>query len=130
MTGFVIALIVLGVAFVAVALLHLFLGLRADAMLGSPVPAEIAAEPSFDSQNRFYGVTFSLLGVVLLIAAGDVTRYAPMIVAALGVLLVAGIGRVIAWVLHGAPAKPLIGILVADLVLPPVYLVWLQVVSG
>lgn len=129
MDAFALAIGILAVAFIAVSLLHLTTGLKADAMLGTPVPREVAIEPSFDSQNRFYGVTFSLLGVVLLIAATDLARYEPMIVAVLGVLFVAGIGRAIAWVLHGPPARWLIVILVADLVLPPVLFLWLQGLS-
>ncbi len=126
MTGLIWTLRVLSVAFIAVSLLHLVFGLRADAMLGTPVPPEIAAEPSFDGQNRFYGVSFSLLGIVLLIAASDLVRYKAMVVAALGVLFAAGIARVVAWILHGVPARPLIAILVADLLLPPILYIWLQ----
>ena len=69
MRGLILALRVLAVAFIAVALLHLTLGLGADAMLGVPVFAQTAADPSADSQNRFYGISFSLLGIALLIGA-------------------------------------------------------------
>lgn len=129
MAGLEIALRVLAIAFIAVSLLHLVVGLRADAMLGTPVPSEIASEPSFDSQNRFYGVTFSLLGVVLLIAASDLSRYKPMVVATLGVLFAAGIARIVAWAIHGAPSVPLIVILAADVLLPPILYFWLQAVN-
>ena len=124
MKAFIVALRVLAAAFVAVACLHLFLGLGADATLGVQVPPDIARDPSFDSQNRFYGVTFALLGVVLFIAATDLTRYRAMVLAVLGVLFMAGIARAVAWMLHGAPAPGLIGILVADFVLPPVLYLW------
>jgi hypothetical protein len=126
MKAFILAIRVLAIAFIAVAGLHLFFGMYADAMLGAPVTAAMASEPSFDSQNRFYGITFSLLGVVLLIAASDVRRYEPMIVAALGVLFFAGIARVVAWILHGAPSPIIIGITCADLLLPPVLYFWLK----
>lgn len=126
MAGLVLTLRIVSIVFIAVSVLHLVLGLRADALLGSPVPPGIAAEPSFDSQNRFYGVTFSLVGVVLLVAATDLGRYQAMVVAALAVLFVAGIARCVAWLLHGAPAPWLVVILVADLVLPPVLFIWLK----
>ena len=87
MNGLIWALRVLAIAFIAVSGLHLFLGLYADAMLGVPVTPEMASNPSFDSPNRFYGVTFSLLGVALLVAATDLKRYEPMVVATLGVTL-------------------------------------------
>jgi Domain of unknown function (DUF4345) len=126
MNMFILALRVLSVAFISVAGLHLFLGMGADAMLGVPVTAGMASDPSFDSQNRFYGITFSLLGVALLISATDIRRYQPIIVATLGVLFAAGIARAISWLLHGAPSPALIGITAADLLLPPILYFWLK----
>jgi hypothetical protein len=126
MKAFILTIRVLAIAFIAVAGLHLFFGMYADAMLGVPVTTTMASEPSFDSQNRFYGITFSLLGVVLLIAANDIRRYQPMVIAALGVLFFAGIARVVAWLLHGAPSPIIIGITCADLLLPPILYFWLK----
>ncbi|MDQ2768164.1 MAG: DUF4345 domain-containing protein [Gemmatimonadota bacterium] len=126
MRALMLTLRFLAVAFIAVAGLHLIFGLQADAMLGSPVSPEMAAQPSFDSQNRFYGVTFSLLGVALLIGATDLKRYRPIVTATLGVLFAAGVARVVAWVVHGSPAPVLIVILVADLLLPPLLYVWIR----
>ena len=77
MNAFVLTLRVLAVAFLATALLHFFLGMRADAMLGAAIPDTLFADPGLDSQNRFYGVTFSLLGVALLVSASDLRRYEP-----------------------------------------------------
>jgi Domain of unknown function (DUF4345) len=126
MNGFVLTIRVLAVAFIAVALLHLFTGMQADAMLGAPVTPEMASQPSFDSQNRFYGITFSLLGVALLIAATDLRRYRPIVIAVFGVLFLAGVARVVAWVLHGAPSSMIVGIACADLLLPPALYFWLK----
>jgi hypothetical protein len=126
MQGFVLAIRILAIAFIAVSGLHLVMGLYADATLGSPITAAMASQPSFDSQNRFYGVTFSMLGFALLIGSTDVQRYRPIILAALGVLFAAGIARVVSWVLFGAPSPIIIGILVADLVLPPILYVWME----
>jgi hypothetical protein len=130
MNGFVWAIRILAVAFIAVSCLHLFMGLYADAAVGSPITAEMAAQPSFDSQNRFYGVTFSMLGVALLIGSTDLVRYKPIILAALGVLFAAGIARAISWMLFGAPSTIIIGILVADLLLPPILYVWMKKSMG
>ena len=124
--GLILALRVLAIAFIAVAILHLVLGLGADAMLGVPVSAQTAAEPSSDSQNRFYGVSFSLLGVTLLIGSTDLRRYRPVVFAALGVLFAAGLARALSWALYGAPAVGLIVILLADLILPPMLSLWLR----
>jgi Domain of unknown function (DUF4345) len=126
MKAFVLTLRILAIAFIAVAMLHLLFGMQADAMLGVPVTTAMAAEPSFDSQNRFYGITFSLLGVALLISATDIQRYEPIIIATLGVLFAAGIARVVAWTIHGAPSTIIIGITCADLLLPPAIYFWLK----
>jgi hypothetical protein len=129
MRAFTLTLRLLAVAFIAAAGLHFVLGLHADAMLGVPVTADMAANASFDSQNRFYGIAFSLLGVVLLIGATDLRRYKPMLAAVLGVLFLAGVGRALSWGLHGAPAPALIAITCVDLVLPPLLYAWLRSVS-
>jgi hypothetical protein len=126
MNGFIWAIRILAVAFIAVSGLHLFTGLYADAAVGSPITAEMASQPSFDSQNRFYGVTFSMLGVALLIGSTDLLRYKPIILATLGVLFVAGVARAISWMLFGAPSPIIIGILVADLLLPPILYFWMK----
>jgi hypothetical protein len=126
MKPLILSLRILSVAFLVVSAMHLFMGMYADATLGAPVTAQMAADPSFDSQNRFYGITFSLIGIVLLIGATDLRRYKPMVIAALSVLFVAGIARIIAWFIHGAPSIPIIGILCADIVLPPVFYFWIR----
>lgn len=126
MTSLTLTLRLLAVAFIGVAALHFFTGMQADAMLGVPITPEMAAQPSLDSQNRFYGISFSLLGVVLLLAVTDLRRYAPMVNAVLGVLFAAGVARGLAWFLHGAPVPAVVGILCADLLLPPLLHVWLR----
>jgi Domain of unknown function (DUF4345) len=130
MNGFVWAIRILAFAFIAVSGLHLFTGLYADAAVGSPITAEMASQPSFDSQNRFYGVTFSMLGFALLIGSTDIVRYKPIILAALGVLFAAGIARAMSWTLFGAPSTIIIGILVADLLLPPILYFWMKKSMG
>jgi hypothetical protein len=130
MTGFVWAIRTLAVAFIAVSGLHLFMGLYADAAVGSPITAEMASQPSFDSQNRFYGVTFSMLGFALLIGSTDLLRYRPIILAALGVLFAAGIARAISWGLMGTPSTIIVGITAADLLLPPILYVWMKKSMG
>jgi Domain of unknown function (DUF4345) len=130
MRGFIWAIRILAVAFIAVSGLHLFMGLYADLAVGSPITAEMASQPSFDSQNRFYGVTFSMLGFALLIGSTDIARYKPIILAALGVLFAAGIARAMSWVLFGAPSAIIIGILLADLLLPPILYLWMKKSMG
>ncbi|WP_050418939.1 DUF4345 domain-containing protein [Bradyrhizobium tropiciagri] len=126
MKAFILTLRILAAAFIAVSALHFFMGPGADAILGAPITQAMLADPSIDNQNRFYGVTFSLLGVALLVSATDLRRYRPIINATLGVLLMAGVARIVSWGIHGAPSPAIIGILCADIILPPVLYVWLK----
>ena len=105
--------------FLAVAALHLVLGIQADAMLGTVVTPEMAREPSLASQNRFYGV-------VMFLCAGDLRRYAPILRALLVVFFCAGLARFVAWATLGPPAPMVVGLLVSELVLPPVLGWWLR----
>lgn len=119
-----------GWIFLPVAAVHLVFGLGADQMLGAVVPAEALQEPSLDSQNRFYGVAFAFYGVALLICATDLVRFEPVLKAALGVFFLAGCARLLSWGLHGAPAPLVVGLLVIELVFPPVFYLWFRKVQA
>ena len=112
--------------FFSVAAVHLILGLGADQLLGAVVPAEALTEPSLDSQNRFYGVSFAFYGVALNICAGDPKRFKPILEAALIVFFLAGCARLVSWGLHGAPAVLVIALMAAELALPPLLYAWLR----
>jgi hypothetical protein len=62
-----------------VGLLHLAMGLNADVLLGARLPPDVIADPVLDSQNRFYGTAFAIYGVLLLLGATDLARYAVML---------------------------------------------------
>lgn len=117
---------ILGIAFLLPALLHLVLGLGADAMLGARVPAAAAADPVLDSQNRFYGVIFSLYGILLIICAGDLAKYATILRALLWVFFAGGIARLVSIAVVGTPPALVVVLLITELVLPPLLLWGLQ----
>ena len=110
--------------FLVVALLHLVFGLNADALLGAKVSPETAADPSLDSQNRFYGVAFALYGVVLYLCARDLRRYEAFFKAALGVFFCGGVARLVSWVTLGAPAPLVVVLAVSELLIPALLLLW------
>jgi len=112
--------------FFAVALVHLILGLGADQLLGAAVSVEALNEPSLDSQNRFYGVSFAFYGVALYICAGDLERFRPILQAALLVFFLAGCARLVSWGLRGEPAPLVIALMATELVLPPALYLWLR----
>lgn len=113
------------VVFIAVAAVHLVLGLGADRMLGAAVPPAVLGEPSLDSQNRFYGVAFAFYGVALYISARDLIRYQPILQAALAVFFLAGCGRVVSIGVHGLPSPLILGLMSTELLLPPALYLWL-----
>ncbi len=112
--------------FLVVAALHLALGLGADALLGAAVSPATRLEPSLDSQNRFYGVSFAFYGVALYLCAGDLRRYASILRALFVVFFCAGLARGVSWYLVGAPAPLVMGLLASELALPPLLMVWLS----
>jgi hypothetical protein len=61
--------------FILVGALHLVFGVGADVLLGAKVPAVVVSDPVLDSQNRFYGVSFALYGVLLFLCATNLPKY-------------------------------------------------------
>ncbi len=110
--------------FVVVAVLHLVLGLRADVLLGAAVPPSVVADPTLDSQNRFYGVAFAIYGVILFICAGDLQRYAPVFRAALAVFFLGGVARLVSWAIYGQPSALVIALGLVELVAPALLWAW------
>jgi len=129
MSAFVVFLRVLAPVFLLVAALHLVLGARADVLLGAHLPAEVLADPALDSQNRFYGVSFALYGVLLWLGAGDVPRFAPVLRCVLWAFLAAGLARLVSIVSHGAPPPMVLALLASELLVPPLALWWLGKVT-
>lgn len=109
--------------FFIVGALHLLLGLEADALLGAKVSAEVMTDPALDSQNRFYGVAFTLYGVLLLLCSTDIPKYATVLRCVLWVFFAAGVARFASIALHGSP-PPMIWLLLVGEVLPPPLLAW------
>lgn len=107
-------------------LLHLFLGLGADVLLGANIPPEVQADAALDSQNRFYGVSFMLYGALLYLCATDLKRYAPVLICLLLTFWAAGIARLVTLLLYGFPPPLVGGLLIAELLIPPLLLAWFR----
>ena len=76
---FALVLRIFALVIFLVSVLHLVLGVGADVLLGAKIPAAAISDPTLDSQNRFYGVYFSLSAVLLLVCASDILRYATVL---------------------------------------------------
>ena len=118
------ALVALGIGFIAAGSLHVVFGLGADQMLGADVSTQSRADAGLDSQNRFYGAAFTLYGVLLIVIAKDIQRFASILRCVLWVFWLAGAARFISVALYGWPPIPIGALLVVELVLPPTLLLW------
>jgi hypothetical protein len=112
--------------FFLVAALHLLMGLGADALLGAELSSSALSDPVLDSQNRFYGVAFSLFGAVFYICSQDLERYEKILRAALWIFFAAGLARVVSLMIVGFPSVYVLVLLASELLLPPVLLLLLN----
>ena len=112
--------------FVVVGALHLVLGVGADVLLGAKLPAEALSDAALNSQNRFYGVAFSLYGVLLYLCATDLPKYATVLRCVLWVFFAAGLARLVSIATHGVPPPLVLALLVTELALPPLLHLWLS----
>ena len=112
--------------FLLVGALHLALGVGAEVMLGAKLPSAALGDAVLDSQNRFYGIAFTLYGVLFLICASDLHKYATVLRAVLWVFFAAGLARLVSIAVHGLPSMLVLVLLDTELILPPVLLVWLS----
>jgi hypothetical protein len=130
MPHFTFALRLLAPIPLCVAALHLVFGVSADVMLGASLSTQAIADPTLNSQNRFYGASYALYGVVLWLCAGDMRRFEPIFKAVMWVALCGGAARLVAWGVHGAPSPVVVFLLATELVFPVVLLVWYARVRG
>jgi len=126
MRPLVLLLKIVAPLFVLVAALHLALGAGADVLLGAKLSAEALADPTLNSQNRFYGVAFSLYGVLLYLCATDLPKYATVARCLLWVLFAAGLARLLSIATHGIPPPLVLVLLGTEIVLPPMLHLWLS----
>ena len=119
-----IALRVFGLVCVVVGALHVIFGLQADQMLGAGLTEITLTNASLDSQNRFYGAQFMLMGGVVWISATDLKRHASLLRLAMAVFFIGGVARAISILLHGWPSPIIQALLLTELVLPPAILLW------
>ena len=111
--------------FVLARLTHVFLGLGADTLLGAHISPDTLADPSLDSQNRFYGISYTLYGALFWIAAGDLARYRTLLRILILWFFFGGLMRIVSVVLKDWPSNMIGALALSELVLPPI-LWWLM----
>lgn len=116
---------VIAPGFVLAGLLHVFLGLGADVLLGAHLSPDTLADASLDSQNRYYGISFTIYGVLFWIAAGDLGRYRTVLRILIGWFFLGGLMRLVSIALKGWPSEMVWALALSELILPPI-LWWLM----
>lgn len=114
------------VVFLLAGTMHVTLGLGADQMLGAGVSSQTMIDAGLDSQNRFYGATFTLYGVIFFMAAANLARHLPILKATVWVFFVAGLVRFISVWLYGWPPPLITALFAAEIILPPILLLWIK----
>ena len=121
-----IALKLTAPVFVLVGCLHLVFAIGADVMLGAQVDPTTLLDPVVDSQNRFYGVAFTVYGFLIYLCATNLPKYQAVLRILIWVFFAAGCARLLSIYTHGVPSAPVMGLLALELLLPPVVHVWLS----
>jgi hypothetical protein len=126
---FALVLKLIAPVFLLVGALHLIFGVEAEVLLGAKLPAEALADAALDSQNRFYGVSFALYGVLLFLCASNVQKYAAVFRCVIWVFFAAGLARVVSIAIHGMPPPLVVALLASELFMPPLLAWWLSRVN-
>lgn len=111
--------------------LEFFQGVESQALLGARLTPGGYADPLLQSQFRFLAAVWFGFGVLLIVFASDVKRYAAPLRIALAIVVVGGCGRLISAVQFGLPDAGLgkvviAAALAAELVVVPLLLVFLS----
>jgi hypothetical protein len=126
---FTIILKLLVPVFLAVGVLHLWLGARADVLLGAKLPSEALSDPALDSQNRFYGVAYGCYGILLYVCATDLARYAVIFNCVLLATFAGGLARLVSIMTHGRPPPLILALLASELLAPPILAGWVYILQ-
>jgi hypothetical protein len=126
MPSLALALKVGAPVFFLVGALHLFYGVGADVLLGANIPAEVISDPVLDSQNRFYGVSFTLYGVLLLLCSNNIQKYSAVLRCVIWIFFAAGVARLVSIGIYGMPSILVLLLLASELLIPPVLALWLN----
>ena len=112
--------------FVLIGCIHLILGVGAEVLLGASLDPATLSDPVLDSQNRFYGVAFSVYGFLMYICANDLNKYQTVLRVLIWVFFAAGLSRLVSIAIYGLPSVVVMVLLGLELLLPPTLHLWLK----
>lgn len=88
------------------------------------LPRQAAANPSIESELRFYAAFYVAYGLAALRVAPRADRDPAAVRALAGALFLAGLARAGAWRTVGKPHKLQLGLLAVELAAPPTIVAW------
>jgi hypothetical protein len=111
--------------FLVIGALHLVYGAGTEVMLGATLSEQSLQDPVLDSQNRFYGISFTLYGMLLYLCSTDLKKYRTVFKSVLCVFFAAGCARIVSITTHGMPSEMVLLLLGSEIALPPILWIWL-----
>lgn len=102
----------------------MLLGVGADALLGATLPPAALDDPTLNSQNRFYGTSYWIYGMLIWLYTRDTARYAVIFHLLLAMTFVGGLTRIVSVAINGWPSPPILLLSAVELILPPLLLLW------
>jgi hypothetical protein len=116
--------------FLFIGVLHLTVGPNADVTLGANIPLSVIGDPVLDSQNRFFGVSFAIYGVLFYLCATDLTKYEKVFYCLLAVFFAGGIARLVSMAVAGMPSIQILVLTGLELLIPPLLVIWYKTLVG
>jgi Domain of unknown function (DUF4345) len=99
-------------------------GLHTVVAGGRSLPDQGLANPSVESELRFYGGFYVAYGLFVLRTAPRADRDTATVRALAGALFLAGLARVGGWLAVGRPHRVQLALLVIELAAPPLIVAW------
>ena len=116
--------------FLFIGALHLIIGPNADVTLGANIPLSVIGDPVLDSQNRFFGVSFTIYGVLFYLCATDLKKYEQVFYCLLAVFFAGGIARLVSMAVAGMPSIQILVLTGLELLIPPLLVIWYKTLAG
>jgi hypothetical protein len=108
------------------ALVPIVTGIISMRGVGDPLyrPLQLPAVPVFDSNLRFFGGIWLGLGLALLSTVPAIEQHSTLFRWVWIAVFLGGVGRLVSWLIVGAPPRPFIGFLLLEIVGAPLFIYW------
>ena len=87
-------------------------------------PLHLPQVPVLDSNLRFFGGVWLGLGLALLWTVPAIEQHGTLFRWLWAAVFLGGVGRLLSWLVIGAPPRPYIGFLLLEIVRAPAFIYW------